>query len=132
MINGMIGVGINIILNILLVGPMAHKGLALATAISISVATLWMTYKLKDKIPEINFKIIGIEFIKVGISSLAMGAVVFLSNTSLMKLGLSPIIRLGLVVGLAVVVYTLMVIVVRTQSADMLINTFKKKFGKEK
>ena len=61
-----------------------------------------------------------------------MGAVVFLSNTSLMKLGLSPIIRLGLVVGLAVVVYTLMVIVVRTQSADMLINTFKKKFGKEK
>ena len=132
MINGMIGVAINIVLNLLLVGPMGHRGLALATAISISIATLWMTYKLKDKIPEIDFKIISVEFIKVGISSLAMGVVVYLSNMSLMKLGLGPVIRLGLVVGLAVVVYTLMVIVVRTQSADMLINTLKKKFGKEK
>lgn len=131
MINGMIAVAINIVLNIVLVGPMEHKGLALATAISITIATLWMTFQLKKKLPEISFRVIGTEFAKVLASAIVMGIVIFLSNSSFLAIGAPLVIRLGLVIGLAMLVYGLMVIILRTKSADLVINTIKAKISKE-
>ena len=129
MINGMIAVGINIVLNLLLVGPMQHKGLALSTAISISAATLWMTIRLKSKLDELDFMPIGIEFIKVSLAATIMGLVVYFSNNFLFGLGISQFIRLGAVVALAIIVYGLMVIITKTKSAVMVLDTIKAKIN---
>ena len=50
MINGAISVGFNIVLNLILVKYMAHAGLAFATSIATTIATLFMFYGLRKKI----------------------------------------------------------------------------------
>lgn len=50
MINGIIVVAINIVLNLLLIKQMGHRGLALATSISSLVGTVLLFYKLKSRI----------------------------------------------------------------------------------
>lgn len=127
MLNGMIAVMFDIILNISLVRPFGHIGLAVSTSISITIATTWMIYKLKDHIEEIRFRNYFVELSKVGISSLVMGLGVYFFNGLLYSMDLSLIMRLGLVVLLAAVVYGLMVILVRTRSAKNFLNMIKKR-----
>lgn len=125
MINGMIAVAFNVALNIALVGPMGHRGLALATSVSISISTTWMIYKLKEKIEEVDFGYYIKELIKVGISAGVMGFVVYMTNNFFLGLGLGQLIRLAIVIVLAAITYTAMVFVTRTRSATALISVIK-------
>ena len=63
----------------------------------------------------------------MGISSLVMGLGVCFFSGLLYSMDLSLIMRLGLVVLLAAVVYGLMVILVRTRSAKNFLNMIKKR-----
>ncbi|HLR20781.1 MAG TPA: murein biosynthesis integral membrane protein MurJ, partial [Tissierellaceae bacterium] len=54
MINGGIAVLLNIILNLLLIKPMGHKGLALATSISAIIATLLLFIDLRKSLGPIG------------------------------------------------------------------------------
>ncbi len=49
MINGAISVGFNIVLNLMLVQYMGHAGLAFATSIATTIATILMFYGLKKR-----------------------------------------------------------------------------------
>ncbi len=49
MINGAISVGFNIVLNLMLVQYMGHAGLAFATSIATTIATILMFYGLKKE-----------------------------------------------------------------------------------
>lgn len=75
--NGMLSVAINICLNLILVKYMDYMGLALASSIASIISTILLFVSLKNKIR--HFKInLNIQcFIKVVISSIVMGKVVY-------------------------------------------------------
>lgn len=112
MINGAISVGFNIILNLILVQFMAHAGLAFATSIATTIATLLMFYGLKEKISSLGTKGYIITFIKSGLASLIMGVVAYVVYYGLYgTLGVSKLynfISLLVAVGLAMIVYVVL------------------------
>ena len=64
--NGVIAVALNIILNLILIRFMAHRGLALATSISTIITTGMLLYGLKKNIDFFEFT----KSIKCGLKSL--------------------------------------------------------------
>lgn len=127
MINGFIAVAINIVLNFILVRYMQHRGLALATSVAMTIATFILIVQLKRKLPDMNFTSYGIEFLKVLVSALVMGAVVVFLNSTLLRTGISPILRIGAVVGSACIVYAIMVILVRVRAVNVYLGRFLKR-----
>lgn len=112
MVNGVIAVGINLLLNLLLIKSMGHRGLALATSISATVTTIMLFLSLRKKIGPIGLTNYLICFMKTLTAALCMGIVVFLifyklgaiiAATKLMKILL---LLLSVVVG-AVVYFAL-------------------------
>ncbi|NLC97299.1 MAG: murein biosynthesis integral membrane protein MurJ, partial [Erysipelotrichaceae bacterium] len=77
MVNGAMSVGLNIVLNLILVKFMAHAGLAFATSIATTIATLLMFYGLKKKIGSLGAKSYIFTFIKSGLASVVMGGVAY-------------------------------------------------------
>lgn len=109
MINGAISVGLNIILNLILVKYMAHAGLAFATSIATTIATLLMFYGLKKKIGSLGTKSYITTFVKSGLASAVMGVVAYSIYHELYGLlGVSKLynlISLLAAVGIGVIVY---------------------------
>ena len=109
MINGAISVAFNIVLNLILVKFMAHAGLALATSIAITIATLLMFYGLKKKIGSLG----TVSYIKCGLksglASAIMGVVAYTVYNGLYRiLGVSKLynlISLLLAVAIGVIIY---------------------------
>ncbi|WP_192929826.1 murein biosynthesis integral membrane protein MurJ [Alkaliphilus serpentinus] len=84
MINGMITVAINIILNLLFVGRLQHRGLALATSISIIISAILLAISLRKKVGNIGGRHIITTMGKISFSSIVMGLVVFLLKENLL------------------------------------------------
>lgn len=107
MINGIIGVVINIILNLTLAPHMGIGGLTLSTSVSAIVCSILLVKDLRKKIGNINLKEILISIMKIVIASLIMGAVIFMLQISLngkvagLKADLSLLV-LAVIVGLIV------------------------------
>jgi putative peptidoglycan lipid II flippase len=109
MINGAISVLLNIIFNLILIRSMAHAGLALATSIAVTIATLLMFYGLKKKIGSLGtMSYIKCGF-KAGIAAAVMGVAAYLVYHGLYKaLGVSKLynlVSLLAAVGTGVIVY---------------------------
>ena len=95
MINGAMSVGLNIVLNLILVKFMAHAGLAFATSIATTIATLLMFYGLKKKIGSLGAKSYIFTFIKSGLASVVMGGVAYFTYHGLYGLlGVSKLYNL--------------------------------------
>ncbi|MCK9443850.1 MAG: murein biosynthesis integral membrane protein MurJ [Tissierellaceae bacterium] len=109
MINGAISVGFNIVLNLILVQYMGHAGLALATSIATTIATLLMFHGLKKKIGSLGTLSYIKCGLKAGLASAIMGVVAYVVYHGLYGiLGASKLynlISLLVAVGLAVIVY---------------------------
>lgn len=109
MINSAISVGFNIILNLILMQSMAHTGLALATSICTTTATLLMFYDLRKKIGSLG----ALSYIKcglkAGLASVIMGIVAYVVYNGLYGLlGISKLynlVSLLVAVGSAIIVY---------------------------
>lgn len=109
MINGAISVGFNIFLNLILVQYMGHAGLAFATSIATTIATILMFYGLKKKIGSLGTLSYIKCGLKAGLASAIMGIVAYVVYHGLYGiLGASKLynlISLLVAVGLAVIVY---------------------------
>ena len=125
MINGMIAVVINLVLNLILVKPMAHSGLALATSISATVTTIMLFLSLRKKIGAIGLTKYLICFIKTLAASLVMGLVVFLiyyklgaiiATTKIMKM-----LLLLISVAVGVVVYFVLCVLFKVKELGLII-----------
>ena len=104
MINGIIAVVINLVLNLVLIGPMAHGGLALATSISATVTTIMLFVSLRKKIGPIGLFEYLLCFVKTLAASLCMGIVVYLIYYKLgAVIGTTKIVQMGLLLGSVVV-----------------------------
>jgi putative peptidoglycan lipid II flippase len=78
MINGGIAVLLNVVLNVILIKHMEHRGLALATSISSIVTSLLLLIDLRIKLGPLGIKRMLLVFIKTLLSALVMGFVVYL------------------------------------------------------
>lgn len=129
--NGAIAVGLNIGLNLILIRFMAHRGLALATSISTTIATMLMFYGLKKKLGTLGTK----KYIKCSLKSLiasaVMGGVTYVvyNRISVALVGsfMMDILSLLFTVGLAVLVYLLLVYMLKVEEVLFAIDKIKNK-----
>ncbi len=112
MINGAISAVFNIVLNLILVKFMAHAGLAFATSIATTIATLLIFYDLKKKIGSLGTK----SYIKCGLKSGLASAIMGIAAEIVYKglysiLGVSKLynlISLLFAAGIGVIVYVVL------------------------
>ena len=109
MVNGVISVGFNIVFNLILVRFMAHAGLAFATSIATTIATLLMFYNLRKKIGPLGIMSYINCGLKSGLASAIMGLIAYYTYHSLYSFfGVSKLynlISLLVAVGIGVIVY---------------------------
>ncbi|QZA32533.1 murein biosynthesis integral membrane protein MurJ [Hydrogenibacillus sp. N12] len=74
MLNGVIAIGLNIGLNLLLVGPMQHLGLALATSIALTIASLMQYVSLRRRIGGVGLPAVQKSLARSALASAGMGA----------------------------------------------------------
>lgn len=136
MVNGAIAMGLNIVLNIILVRYMKHAGLALATSISAIICIVLLFRSLKKKIGYFGQDKILKVFIKSMISSLIMGAVVLVTYGMI-----SPIVNTGSLIGqvislgasvlVGIAVYAVCIIIFKVEEVTEFIQMFKSKLKKD-
>ncbi|HLS54153.1 MAG TPA: lipid II flippase MurJ, partial [Tissierellaceae bacterium] len=126
-INSAITVATNIVFNLILMGPMGHAGLALATSISITPSTIWMYYRLRNKIGNLGLKSHLTNGLKISAISLVMGVISYFSYNGFFQLfgpGLmGTAIALGLAVFLSVIAYGTMCYVFNVNVVRDMVNT---------
>lgn len=129
MIIGVITVLINIVLNFILVRYMAHTGLALATSLSATMASVFSLYGLRKKIGPLGTK----KLMKCGLKSLTasliMGAIAYVLHSLLAgNLGagtIGSVMALVLTVGSSVMIYFLLLYLLRVEEIYWLLALIK-------
>ncbi|MCK9217055.1 MAG: murein biosynthesis integral membrane protein MurJ [Firmicutes bacterium] len=134
MVNSFIALGLNVILNLIFIRFMGHRGLALATSISSIITMMFLLYMLKKKIGSFGF----LGSIKCGIKSLfasiVMGVVVYYLDMGLagrMGSGTLPeLIALLVSVGVGVLIYSVIIYLFRIEEVNWIIKVVKGKLRK--
>lgn len=105
MINGILSVGINVLLIIILSRLYGVGGLALATSISSILSTLILAGLLYKKIGDFGIKDIGVSFLKILLASITMGVAVLNLYNMLFDMSHSLIMSLSVSVAVGLVLY---------------------------
>lgn len=131
MVNGFFAVGLNVLLNFILIGPMEHRGLALATAISTTLTTGYLFYGLRKKIGPLGISAVLRCGAKSLVSSFIMGATVYLTYYSLIEKYLgNTVYELGVLilsVGIGASVYSIALYLLKVDEVIWFINLIRKK-----
>ncbi|NLY09458.1 MAG: murein biosynthesis integral membrane protein MurJ [Tissierellia bacterium] len=136
MVVGVICVVINLAFNLLLMKPLAHKGLALATSIANISATSMLFYKLREKFYDFGMKEMVVNFIKIATCASIMGVVVYFFNYKLgsllgtRKLVITIMLFASMVVGATV--YGVGCVMLKVPEVYILINKIKSKIITER
>jgi len=130
MINAAIGVGLNIILNIILSKFLGIGGLALATSISAIFTTILLFISLRKRIGPFGIKNMSTSFIKILGASLIMGLVTkltFITLTNYTSQNLSLIISIGI----GAIIYCSIIYFMKIEDVDNVVDKLKKVMNKE-
>ncbi|MGO1369365.1 murein biosynthesis integral membrane protein MurJ [Senegalia sp. (in: firmicutes)] len=132
MINGIIAVSLNIILNMILVRYMDHRGLALATSLSSIIAMLLLFFSLKKKIKNINVKLKLITFVKISFSAFIMGIFINPIYTyfyQIIKINdlINNVITLVITISLSVCIYIIASLFIKVEEIVMIKDIIKQK-----
>lgn len=131
MVNGAIAVGLNLILNLILVGPLQHMGLALATSISTTITTILLFIALRKKLGPLGMGNMVLTFIKTLISALIMGLVVYLIyyklGAILPEVKIVQMIMLLLSIGVGAIVYFILCLLFRIKEMKVLVRGLVKR-----
>ncbi|WP_122641317.1 murein biosynthesis integral membrane protein MurJ [Romboutsia sp. Marseille-P6047] len=134
MVNGMIAMGMNIVLNIILVNYLQLAGLALATSISAIVCIFLLFGSLKKKIGYFGQDKIIKTTVKSIISSAIMGLITYFTYSmisNILGIGfLNEAISLAVSVGIGVITYGVLVIVLKVDEVNIVTNIMKNKLNK--
>lgn len=131
MINGSIGVMLNIILNIILSRYLGIGGLALATSIAASFTTITLFISLRKKIGPFGMKRVSISFLKILFASSIMGVFAKLSFKYFTGT-LSQNVSLAIAIGVGAVSYFIMIYFMKIDDVDVIISAVKMKLGRGK
>lgn len=128
---GFLAVATNIVFNFILIKPMAHKGLALATTISSIVACIVSLYLLRQKIGSFGFLKSIICGTKSLISSAIMGVAVYFTDRVIVNnIGggtISELMALLISAGVGAVVYFIFIYLFKIEEVDWAIGLVKEK-----
>lgn len=131
MINGAIAMGMNIILNFILVKYFKIAGLALATSISSIICIFLLLMSLKKKIGYFGQDKIFKTTIKSCVSAIIMGIFTYMSynyiDLYLDNGFIYESIKLLLSITVGVVIYGIIIILLKVEEIDLLIDIIKKK-----
>ena len=134
MINSIIAVSINIILNLILIRYMAHRGLALATSISAIVSCGLLTYHLRKKIGALGVKSYICCGVKAFISSLIMGVSAYFIYYSLNKVmgntNIGDLIALLISAGIGALIYFILIYIMKVEEFQWFVGLVKKQVFK--
>ena len=120
-LNTLAALVLNIILNLALVGPMAHRGLALATSISGFVTMFPMMVSLRKKIGPLGLRSLLISILKMGTATAGMAlAVTPAYDFLLLKTG-SMALSLGAAILAGALVYGVLNILLRTREMGIFV-----------
>ena len=126
---GAIGAATNITLNIILVGIMAHRGLALATSIAAVVNTLLLGFLIGRKYPDVKIIESRAKMIKIiasGIAAVGLSYAAYIGLQSV-KADLSPFILLAAAVVVACISYLILLKLCKVEELNMLKDLLRKK-----
>ncbi|WP_347353501.1 murein biosynthesis integral membrane protein MurJ [Acetoanaerobium noterae] len=127
--NSVIGVILNIFLNIVLSKIMGIRGLALATSIAATFTTVLLFISLRKKIGPFGMKQISISFLKILFASLVMGGLAKLSFNYLTA-SLSQNLSLLIAIGVGAVSYFVIIYFMKIEDVDVIVGEIKKKLGR--
>lgn len=130
MLNGVIGVGFNIVMSIMLVKVMGIGGLTLATTLAAFFCCVLLVISLRKKIGSINGMDMFITGLKIFASSLVMGIVVYALNKVLSYRFTGhkgEIIILAVCIGLGGIVYSIMLTLLKVKEFSGMVNLVKAK-----
>ena len=134
MINGAIAMIMNIVLNIILVKYLQLAGLALATSISAIVCIFLLFGSLKKKIGYFGQDKIAKTTIKSILSAVVMGVVTYFAYNmlgNLLGIGfIQEVIVLAVSVGIGVITYGILVVVLKVDEINIIIDMVQKKLSK--
>ncbi|WP_448524118.1 murein biosynthesis integral membrane protein MurJ [Pseudothermotoga sp.] len=121
---GAIGLIVNTVLNALLVRPFAHRGLALATSLSVTIVFVILIETLRRRMGGIGGRALVKNLMKISLATIIMG--IFVSLLRPLAQGTFGYI---VVVSLSVAIYTVAVLLLKPRSAQMILNRLKSKLG---
>jgi putative peptidoglycan lipid II flippase len=131
MINGAIAMGLNIVLNLILVKFMGHTGLAFATSISSIICIFLLFKSLKKKIGYFGQDKIVKVTVKSLIAGTLMGIVTLFTYKSLVDLlgfgFVAETVSLFGAIGIGTIVYGILVIMLKVEEVSIITNMVKKK-----
>lgn len=134
MINGALAMGMNIVLNIVLIRFLGYAGLALATSVSALICILLLFISLKKKIGYFGQDKILKTIIKSLISAFSMGIITIGSYkllNSILGIGfIQDTIALFGAIGVGAVVYIVLVIILKVEEVDFITNKIKLKLNR--
>ena len=120
---GALALLINIVLNLILMGPLKSGGIALATALSSTISFFLLVSILRKRIGPLDLKRLKESFGRILLSALIMGGVCFLVARGLRKADMGTLERI-IQVGAAIIsglgVYILSSLVFRIREIDFL------------
>ncbi len=126
---GAFAVVLNILFNIILVKPMGHAGLALATSLASIISIPLFFIVLRKKLGALGLKNTGVLFIKSCVSTAFMGVIVYFGYdffSSLLGSGkISVLLSICLSAGIGGIVYFIVMIILKVKEMDFFINLFK-------
>lgn len=125
-INAIIGVSINIVLNLILSRFLGIGGLALATSISAAVTSYLLVRSLRKKVVRFGFKETVKKIIKIAFASLIMGVVAYVAF-ALLTSRLSSNLSLIISISLGGVTYFVMILLLKIEEIKIIINLVMQK-----
>lgn len=129
MINAILGVMVNIILNIILSRYFGISGLAFATSISGIFTAVLLLISLKIKIGSFGFIKASVSFIKITLASLIMAFIANLSHKYLL-LHFNNNLSLAMAISLGAIIYFIQIYFMNIQEVVKIMEDIKKNFNK--
>ncbi len=121
----------NVLLSLVLMGPLKHNGLALANALSSMLNFSLLMYFLRRKLGRVEGRRIAMSFLKTALASVVMGALVWLAlRGEMWTFSGQSLLKAALLMGgiaISVVVYALLCRMLRCEELKFITETFFKR-----
>lgn len=134
MINSLIGIALNIVLNVVLIKVMKLSGLTLASTLSAIVTTVILILRLNKKIEHIGLRTMIKSFLKISLASLVMGiCLYYINNTVIGVYGsnfLGSLISISLCFIIGLFIFCLLLYLLRIEEYTIIMASIKKKIKK--
>lgn len=134
MFNGAISMGINIVLNLVLIKYLGYAGLALATSLSAIICIVLFFNSLKKHLGYFGQDVIIKTAIKSFIASVIMGIVTYLIFSSLSYITnfgvINDIVNLSISVVVGALLYGIIIILLRVEEVNEMLSILKNKVMK--